>query len=152
MPSNFIIVLVPVGTRDMVGEVGTLLNQYVLPLDGLKLDEWPMDKAAIDEWWIGMTPFDGCVRGILAAERADLEAIKRGHKLDGNVIPVSEVPQSLDVAAVVTPDGQWHHHDQSGHSLMFLSVDDQEPGWRSRRNAILAQNRDCLVVGVKVES
>ena len=151
MGSSFMIVLVPADTKDVVGKVGTLLNQYTLPLTERELDEWPDIRPSIDEWWVGVTPYDGCVRGAAPADEVDLEVAILGHNLSGNVIPVSEVPPSLDVMALVTPDGQWHHFYR-GHGTDIIPVDSKHLEWQTRRNSILARNQNCLAVGVKTQA
>ncbi len=158
MSGYFIIVLVPGGTEDIVDGVGKLLAPYEEPL---VRPEEPVEgpKPTWDGWCIGGPPFDGCVRGEPSVkDGVDDASYARGHVLKGNVIPVNEVPDTFadpeGVAAVVTPDGRWHHYNQELYELFGTDAsslpDDLSPEWRGRRNEILGKHKNCLAVGVRL--
>ncbi|MFF5260259.1 hypothetical protein ACFY4C_15025 [Actinomadura viridis] len=87
--------------------------------------------------------YDGLVKGHEQHYNLTPAEFQRRYGLDvvrpeSNIVPVTELPESVLPSAVVTPDGAWH--EWRGHS--------DEDAWKAEYRRLTAAHRDALAVAI----
>jgi len=64
---------------------------------------------------------------------------------DGDVVPVSSIPENTIPFALVTPDGAWHERGSMGW-FACVSKEKEKDAWENEVKSLLTAYQDCIAV------
>jgi len=125
-----------------------------------KIKDWSGDRGGIDDkglyristynpkskwdWWRIGGRWNGEIKGAYRGSKDGFNFDDEFETLEENICPISELPENLEIFAIVTPDGFWH---EKGHMGWFGCTSNINKDWKKIVKDLLKKYSNYIAIG-----